>query len=97
MLISSLKYDDEYVNYVVAILRKCRDHQLLVFIDPHQDVWSRFSGGSGAPLWTLYACGFDPANFTATEAALTHNFSENPENYPKMIWSTSITFGNHKM
>jgi hypothetical protein len=31
-------YDDEYVDYVVAILQKCRDHRLLVFIDPHQDV-----------------------------------------------------------
>jgi hypothetical protein len=32
------KYDDEYVNYVVAVLQKCRDHGILVFIDPHQDV-----------------------------------------------------------
>ena len=53
--------------------------------------WSRFSGGSGAPLWTLYACGFDPANFTVTEAALTHNFSDDPQNYPKMVWSTSTS------
>lgn len=30
--------DDEYVDYVVAMLRKCKDHGLLVFIDPHQDV-----------------------------------------------------------
>jgi len=51
--------------------------------------WSRFSGGSGAPLWTLYACGFDPKNFTITEAALTHNFSKDPNNYPKMVWSTN--------
>ena len=35
---NSGKYDDEYVDYVVAILQKCRDHKLLVFIDPHQDV-----------------------------------------------------------
>ena len=33
-------------------------------------------------------------NFTATEAALTHNFSPDPENYPKMVWSTSPLFRN---
>jgi hypothetical protein len=53
--------------------------------------WARFSGGSGAPLWTLYACGFDPANFQATEAALFHDFSKNS---PKMVWNTSIICPN---
>lgn len=38
LLINSGIYDDEYVDYVVAILQKCKDHKLLVFIDPHQDV-----------------------------------------------------------
>jgi hypothetical protein len=42
-------YDDEYVDYVVAILQKCRDHRLLVFIDPHQDVVRPPWGGTSAP------------------------------------------------
>lgn len=32
---------------------------MVCFINMHQDVWSRFAGGSGAPAWTLEAVGFD--------------------------------------
>jgi len=32
------KYDEEYIDYVMEVLRKCRQHGLLVFMDPHQDV-----------------------------------------------------------
>ena len=53
--------------------------------------WSRFSGGSGAPMWTLYACGLNPQAFAVTEAALVHNTYPEPEKYPKMIWSTNYT------
>lgn len=60
-----------------------------VFLDPHQDTWSRFSGGSGAPLWTLYALGLNPKNFVDTNAAIIQNLSDDPENFPKMIWPTN--------
>lgn len=51
--------------------------------------WSRFSGGSGAPMWTLYACGLNPRNFAVTEAALVQNTWPEPAEFPKMIWSTN--------
>ena len=42
-------------------------------------------------MWTLYACGLNPQSFAATEAALVHNTYPEPENFPKMIWSTNYT------
>jgi hypothetical protein len=84
------KYDEEWVQHTISVLRCARDYGFYIFMDPHQDVWSRFSGGSGAPMWTLYAAGLDPKNFVPTEAALAHNaWTEGPKNYPKMIWSTN--------
>lgn len=51
--------------------------------------WSRHSGGSGAPMWTLYAAGFNPYNFNPTQAAFVHNTYPDPAAYPKMLWSTN--------
>lgn len=48
-------------------------------------------GGSGAPLWTVYAIGMNPRNFHVTEAALVHNTWPKPKTFQKMIWSTNYT------
>ena len=84
-------YDEDWIEQTIAVLRSARDYGFYIFMDPHQDCWSRFSGGSGAPMWTLYAAGLDPEAFAITEAALVHNTYPDPENYPKMIWSTNYT------
>lgn len=83
------KYDYEYFAYVVKILQKAKQYGFKCFIDPHQDVWSRFTGGSGAPGWTLELCGFDITQFSETGAALQHNTYPDPENFPRMIWPTN--------
>ncbi|KAF9428202.1 hypothetical protein BGZ94_003098 [Podila epigama] len=83
------KYDYEFFDYLVQVFRKCKKYGFKCFVDPHQDVWSRFTGGSGAPLWTLYLAGLDPNHFAKTNAALVHNFYEDPENFPKMVWATN--------
>lgn len=67
----------------------------LPFFDSSQ--WSRFSGGSGAPYWTLPACGIDPQAFTATQAAIVHcEYSStsdvpDPTALPAMVWSTNYS------
>jgi len=80
-------YDEAYLDYLRAVIVKAGDHGLRVFIDPHQDVWSRFSGGDGAPGWTLEAVGFDLPHLHATGAALLHQ--EHGDPFPKMIWATN--------
>lgn len=77
-------YDKEYVQYVRDIIKKAAEYDINVFIDPHQDLWSRFSGGDGAPLWTFEAAGFNVENFLETDAAFVHNTFGDP--YPQMVW-----------
>ena len=80
-------YDQAYLDYLYALVKKAGDHGLELFIDPHQDVWSRFSGGDGAPCWTLEAAGFNVSRLAETGAAITHQAHGDP--YPRMIWPTN--------
>jgi hypothetical protein len=80
-------YDDEYLDYIVNVVKKAGEYGFNLFIDPHQDVWSRFSGGDGAPGWTLEEVGFDLTHFVETGAAIVHATHQGV--YPKMIWSTN--------
>jgi hypothetical protein len=80
-------YDLEYLEYLRAIVTKAADHDLNLFIDPHQDVWSRFSGGDGAPGWTFETVGLDITNFSPTGAAIVHQIHGDP--FPRMIWPSN--------
>ncbi|KAJ5111276.1 glycosyl hydrolase [Penicillium argentinense] len=84
-------YDEEWITFMIEVLRIAKQYGFYIFMDPHQDVWSRFSGGSGAPMWTLYAAGLNPKGFKKTEAALVQNTYDIPAEFPKMIWSTNYT------
>jgi hypothetical protein len=80
-------YDREYLDYLYAVVRKAGEYDIRLFVDPHEDVWSRFSGGDGAPGWTFEAAGLDITHFKATGAALTHQEYGGP--LPPMIWPTN--------
>jgi len=77
-------YDEEYLDYLEAVVAKAGEHGLRLFIDPHQDAWSRWTGGDGAPMWTLEAAGFQPERLFASGAALLNQ--EMGASYPRMRW-----------
>ena len=85
------RYDEEWIQHTIEVIRVAKSYGFYIFMDPHQDVWSRFTGGSGAPMWTIYACGLDPQKFAVTQAALVQNTWSDPAKFPRMIWATNYT------
>ncbi|KAG2053247.1 glycoside hydrolase, partial [Suillus hirtellus] len=88
------KYDHNFMDYTMEILRKCKAHELKVYLNPHQDTWPRVSGGSRAPYWALATCSFNPCAFSMIHAVIIHceystPGSRNPAEMPAMIWSTN--------
>ena len=88
-------YDEEYLAYLRKILLAAEKEGISVFMDPHQDVWSRWTGGDGAPAWTLEKIGIDLEKLDATGAAVTFQHGrEFPEcagfwkkdGSPKFFW-----------
>lgn len=58
------------------------------YISIHQDVWSRYSGGSGAPAWTLEAAGFDLEKLEETGAAYLGGVKVPGEEHERGRWPT---------
>jgi hypothetical protein len=81
-------YDQRYLDYLAYVVEMAADYGLGVIIDPHQDVWSRFSGGDGAPGWTFELAGMDIHHFHQTGAALVHQSHGDP--LPPMSWPTNV-------
>jgi len=88
-------YDEAYLAYIRKILLAAEKEGISVFIDPHQDVWSRWTGGDGAPAWTMEKLGMNLDNCDNSSAAVTRQrYSINHksdkyhdgEPYPKMLW-----------
>ncbi|KAI5950698.1 hypothetical protein KGF57_004246 [Candida theae] len=87
------KYDEKFADYTLEMLKIIGEvGGLYVFLEFHQDVWSRYSGGSGAPMWTFYAAGLDPKKFTLADSAILHNeprFCDGSDVYHKMLWTSN--------
>jgi len=85
-------YDEAYLAYLRKILLIAENEGISVFIDPHQDVWSRWTGGDGAPAWTMEKLGMDLGLMDNTGAAVTRQcyaLHHNGKPYPKMLWPSN--------
>lgn len=80
-------YDEAYLAYLRKIIKKLENRNIGVYMDPHQDVWSRWTGGDGAPAWVFDILGIDIGRLSITGAALTHQEKGDP--FPKMVWPTN--------
>ena len=81
------EYDNAFLDYLCEVVQKAGAYGFQILIDPHQDVWSRFTGGSGAPGWTLEAVGFDVTKLRETGAAMLYDWKANRP--PLLIWATN--------
>ena len=81
------QYDEAYLDYLFELIKMAGDYGFDVCIDPHQDVWSRWTGGDGAPGWTLEAVGMEPERLAVTGAAVSRQEYGDP--LPKMMWPTN--------
>jgi hypothetical protein len=82
-------YDEEYLAYLRKVLNIAYEKGISIFMDPHQDVWSRWTGGDGAPAWTMEKLGMNINKFDDVGAAITHQYDA--DNYPRMIWPSNYS------
>jgi hypothetical protein len=91
-------YDAAYLDYYAEVCRRAGEHGLYVYVDFHEDVWSRMTGGDGAPGWTLEAAGLDLARFHDAGAAhvmqAKYDYARGgrQDSYPQMTWGM-----NHRL
>ncbi|HWY25478.1 MAG TPA: cellulase family glycosylhydrolase, partial [Nevskia sp.] len=86
--------DQAYVEYIGRVCERAQAHGLAVLVDFHQDVWSRMSGGSGAPGWLFAKLGLDFRAFDAADAAHVmqrrYDYASSEQRqehrYPMMSW-----------
>ncbi len=94
------KYDEEYLDYYAEVCRLAGEHGLYVFVDFHQDVWSRMTGGDGAPCWLFEKVGIDYTKIPQADAAVVmqnlYDYDDprprQQKNYPQMCWASNYDY-----
>ncbi|KAF8328906.1 glycoside hydrolase family 5 protein [Cantharellus anzutake] len=82
------QYDQNFLEYLYQLLRMMSNFGIFAYVSMHQDVWSRYSGGSGAPAWTLEAVGFDLTQLEATGAAYLGGVMDPGRDVDRGRWPT---------
>ena len=89
-------YDTEYLDYFAELCRLAGDYGFYVFVDFHQDVWSRMTGGDGAPGWLFEKVGIDYRRIAESGSAhvMQHLYDyarggRQEDRYPTMSWSAN--------
>lgn len=54
--------DHAYLDSVERLLEEAAERGIYIIVDMHQDIFSRWLGGDGAPGWAVEAAGVDPDN-----------------------------------
>lgn len=99
---SPTEFSASYLEYLRSLLSLLPQFGLVAFVSLHQDVWSRYSGGSGAPAWTLSSVGFAIDGLEETGAAWLNGVKESrhlketerglwPTGYQKLAAATMST------
>jgi hypothetical protein len=87
------EFDTDYLDYYAELCRAAGEYGFYVFVDFHQDVWSRMSGGDGAPCWLFEKVGIDYRKIAASGSAhvMQHLYDysrggRQEDRYPTMSW-----------
>lgn len=94
------EYDEDYLDYFESIVKKACEYGFYIFVDFHQDVWSRMTGGDGAPGWIFERIGMDISKISSSDSALVmqakYDFSKpgtrQESNYPTMCWAQNYRY-----
>jgi hypothetical protein len=86
-------YDAAYLDYFAELCGMAGDYGFYVFVDFHQDVWSRMTGGDGAPCWLFDKVGIDYRKLAESDCAhvMQHLYDyarggRQEDRYPTMSW-----------
>ncbi|NDD59166.1 MAG: hypothetical protein EBZ47_07965 [Chlamydiae bacterium] len=73
------KYDEEYLDFVDRFLKKAGSYGFYILIDMHQDLFSRYFFGSGAPAWAIEAAGINLSVVVKADAVIHPKHHEEKE------------------